>query len=268
MRKNRIFWAVILVGAGFLLLANNLGIFYINIWRMFWPAMLIILGVWILVSTTTGISEFEMEESSVDLGDAESASITVKYGAGRLKMDASADAGKVVSGTFTNGLDSRVRTVGSELDVVLQPPRQAFPDVIFPGNWMTGRGLAWDCGLTKDIPLNLVFETGAAEVILDFTDLVVRDLVLKTGASSTDIKLPTGAGMTYFKVEAGAASLEIDVPEGVAARIDTESGLASISVDQNRFPKTNGIYQSSDYETAENKVDIQIETGMASIEIR
>ena len=204
----------------------------------------------------------------MDLEDAQQASITIKHGAGRLKIDASAEEGKLVSGTFANGLDARVRKVDTGLDVVLQPHRQAFPDVMFPGNWLSGRGLSWDCGFTKEIPLNLVFETGAGEAKLDLTDLMVKELVLKTGASSTEVKLPAQAGTTYFKVEAGAASLVIDIPEGVAARIEADAGLASVTVDQNRFPKQGGFYQSEDFEDAKNKVDIRIETGMASIDIR
>ncbi len=267
MRTNRIFWAVILVAAGFLMLLNNLGLFDINIWSFFWPTLLVVMGIWFLVGTTTSKGEFVMEEGSVDLEDAESASITVKHGAGRLRMDASADEGKLVSGTFANGLDARVKKMDSGLNVILQPQSQAFPDVLFPGNWIGGRGLSWDFGLSTKIPLHLVFETGAADSSLDLTDLQVKDLVLKTGASSTEIKLPASAGTTRFKVEAGAASLMIRVPEGVAAQIETEAGLASISVDQDRFPKQGGIYQSADYETAINKIEILIETGLASIEI-
>jgi hypothetical protein len=267
MRKNRIFWAVVLVCAGFLLLANNLGLLSINIWNLFWPSLLVILGIWFLVGTMTGTSDFVLEEGSVELGQAESASVTIKYGAGRLDLDGSAVDGKLVSGRFANGLESRVNERGTNLDVVLQPPGQAFPDVFFPGNWMRGKGLQWDFGLTKKIPLDLTFETGAADTNLDLSELQVKNLVLKTGASSTEVKLPLNAGTTYFKVEAGAASLVIYVPDGVAARVDAEAGLASVSVDQKRFPKQNGIYQSADYETAENKVDMRIETGMASIEI-
>ncbi len=267
MRKSRIFWAVILVAAGFLLLANNLGLFNINLWRLFWPTMLVILGIWFLVGSTPGTGDYVMEEASVDLGDAESASITVKYGAGRMKLDASAEESKLVSGTFAYGLDARVKKVGTNLDVVLQPHRKAFPDVIFPGNWIGGKGLNWDLGLSKEIPLNLVFEVGASETSLDLTDLIIKDLVLKTGASSTEVKLPAKAGTTNLKVEAGAASLVIYVPDGVAARVDAEAGLATVSVDQSRFPKQGGIYQSADYDTADNKIDIRIETGVASIEI-
>jgi hypothetical protein len=268
MRTNRIFWAVVLVAAGFLFLLNNLGIFNINLWNLFWPTLLIVLGIWFLVGTATGTAEFEMEEGSVDLEGAESASLTVKYGAGRMRLDASAEAGKLVSGTFANGLDARVKQVDSALDVVLQPHTQSFPEVFFPGNWITGRGLSWDFGLSREIPLNLVFEIGAADTHLDFTDLQVKELVLKTGASSTEVLLPAQAGHTRFKVEAGAASLKIVVPEGVAARIDADAGLASVDVNQSRFPKQGGIYQSEDFESAANKVDIRIETGLASIDIR
>jgi hypothetical protein len=267
MRTNRIFWAVVLIAAGFIFLLNNLGLFDTNLWNYFWPTLLVVLGIWFLVSSRSQTDGFAMEEGSVDLGDAESASIVVKYGAGRMMLDASADEGKLVSGTFANGLNAQVKKVDSGLDVVLQPNTRDFPEMFFPGNWIGGRGLSWDFGLSKEIPLKLVFETGGAETHLDLTDLQVKDLVLKTGASSTEIKLPSKAGTTSVKLEAGAASVAIRIPEGVAARVEAEAGLASISVDQERFPKQGGIYQSEDFETAPNKVDIRIETGLASIEI-
>ncbi len=133
---------------------------------------------------------------------------------------------------------------------------------------MSGRGFTWDFGFAKGIPLNLVFETGAVDAHLDLSELMVKDLVLKTGASSTDLKMPAGAGMTHLKIEAGAASVIIRIPEGVAARVESSSGLAAISVDQARFPRQNGNYQSAEYETAINKVDIRIEAGLGSVEIR
>jgi hypothetical protein len=268
MRSGRLFWAVVLIVLGFLFLAGNLGLLSMNVWRLFWPAFLVLLGVWFLVgSSMKGSAGMEMEEGSVDLGTAQSASVTVKHGAGRLSLSGSAEAGKLVSGSFANGLDARVKDSGGRLQVVLQPHSRAFPDVFFPGAWVSGGGLAWDFSLTKAIPLDLVFEIGAVDAHLDLTELNVKDLVVKTGASSTEIKLPGAAGSTRFKVEAGAASLDITVPQGVAARIEAEAGLASVKVDEGRFPKGNGIYQSPEYESAENKVDIRIETGMASIEI-
>jgi len=267
MRSNRLFWALILVLFGFVLLASNLGLITVNVWQFFWPILLIVLGIWFLIGTAMGPNQMDIIAGSVDLDDAKSASITVKHGAGRLALNGVAEPGKLISGTFALGLDPRVSRTGDHLDVVMQPQRQAFPDVLFPGNWIGGKGLEWNFGLSDDLPIDLVFEVGAVEAHLDLTALNVKNISLQTGASSTSLKMPAAAGTTYLKIEAGAASVNVQVPEGVAARIESEHGLASVNVDQERFPKLGGVYQSPDYEGAENKADIRIETGVSSIEI-
>jgi hypothetical protein len=267
MRTNRIFWALLLVGVGFLFLASNLGFISVNVWGLIWPIFLILLGIFFIIGTSRGPVEMVQEEGSVDLAGAASATVRIKHGAGVINMDNRADPGKLASGTFTNGLDAKVNKTGDHLDVVMQPERWIFPDLMLPWNWIANRGYQWDFGLTKEVPLNLVFETGAGEAKIDLTELQVKEVKFSTGASSTEIKLPASAGITHVRVEAGAASVVMYVPDGVAARIESESGLASISIDQSRFPKMNGYYQSSNYEEAENKTDIRLSSGVASIEI-
>jgi hypothetical protein len=117
------------------------------------------------------------------------------------------------------------------------------------------------------VPLSLKCETGASKSALDLRDLKVTELELETGASSTEVTLPANAGYTRVKVEAGAARVDIRVPGGVAGRIRTSAGLASIAVDETRFPGIDNRYQSPDYETAINKVDIVVETGVGAVSI-
>jgi hypothetical protein len=95
----------------------------------------------------------------------------------------------------------------------------------------------------------------------------VQEIRLKTGASSTEMTLPARAGQIKVKVSSGAASVVLRIPDGVAARIAVESGLAGITIDQNRFPRIGGGYQSADYDRAENSVDIHVETGVGAVEI-
>ncbi len=267
MRTNRMFWAILLVGLGFLFLANNLGLMSVNVWGLIWPAFLILLGISFLLGNVRGSEEMVLEEGSIDLEGAEGATVTVKHGAGKLTVNSGAESGTLASGMFANGLDARVKRDGNQLIVTMQPQSPVFPDVMFPWNWTSGKGFQWEFGFTKDIPLNLVFETGAVDAHLDLAGLQVKDLLLKTGASSTNLTLPAAAGLTHVKIEAGVAAVNIRVPEGVAARVEAEVGLASVSVNQSRFPKLNGYYQSVDYESAENKVDIRIKTGLGAIEI-
>ena len=110
--------------------------------------------------------------------------------------------------------------------------------------------------------------TGASETSIDLTDLQVKDLKLQTGASSTTVTLPVKAGFTHVDIESGVASTNIRVPSGVAARISAHGGLSSINVDATRFPRQGDLYQSSDYDSASNKVEVKIQTGVGSIDIR
>jgi hypothetical protein len=116
--------------------------------------------------------------------------------------------------------------------------------------------------------MTLDLETGAGESRLDLSALKAEEIRLKTGASSTEMTLPARAGKTRVKVTSGAASVVLRVPNGVAARIAVESGLAGITIDPNRFPRSGSGYQSAEYDRAENSVDIQIETGVGAVEIR
>ena len=68
-------------------------------------------------------------------------------------------------------------------------------------------------------------------------------------------------------VHAGAASVVLRVPQGVAARIHVRSGLIGLKVDQNRFPHNGTAYESPNYLSADNKVEIVVEAGAGSIEI-
>jgi hypothetical protein len=118
------------------------------------------------------------------------------------------------------------------------------------------------------VPLSLDVNTGASKAELNLADLKVTDLQLKTGASETTVTLPTNATYTKVGGETGLAAVHFRVPQGVAARIHTSGGLSEIKVDQERFPRSVGGYQSTDYDTAENKVDIDISVGLGSASIR
>jgi hypothetical protein len=128
--------------------------------------------------------------------------------------------------------------------------------------------LDWDLQLISGIPLELVIQAGAGEAKLDLSSLLVKNIKLNSGASSTWMKFPTNAGLTRAVFTTGAASLSLVVPDGVAARIHASGGLSNITVDTNRFPRNRGYFQSSNYDTASNKVDIEIKTGIGSADIR
>jgi len=264
MKRNNYFWALVLILGGSLLLLSNLDIITINVWGLLWPMCLILAGVWFLLGSRFGYPSAEVEEVTIPLEGAARARVHINHGAGRLHMDDKAGAGELVAGTFGGGLNYRTRLDGDILDVKLKPGLAGVPFI----EWRPGSGLHWDMGLNSEIPLELELETGAGELRLDLTNLQVVDLHLKTGASSSTVMMPSNAGHTHTHIEAGVAAMTVHIPSGVAARIHTDSGLAAIDIDQNRFPRQGKVYQSPDYETASNKIELDIDTGVSSVNVR
>jgi hypothetical protein len=269
MRRGKVIWGAGLLLLGVLLLLKNTGVLRIDIWGLIWPLFLLVAGVWIVWSVLSGpATASETEEATIPLEGASRARLRVYHGAGRLRVDSSASPGALASGTFVGGLSHRSSRSGDELTVEVRPPSLRFAPFVVPCLSFTGRGMEWELGLTPDVPLELDFRTGAGEALIDLTDLRVEKLQVQTGASSTIVKLPARAGFTRVSVSGGLMSLRLQVPEGVAARISASGGLADVSVDRNRFPRQGRFYQSADYETAENKVEIRAETGLGSLAVR
>ena len=264
MRRGSTFWGVIFILAGIIFLLNSLGFLAINVWNVIWPLFLVVLGLWVLLGAFLPRRASAGEKASIPLEGATRARIRVSHGAGRLSVKSGAGGDRLADGTFGGGLDYRAKRDGDALDV-----RMRVPSDTFPGPWMWGTGkLDWDFALNDQIPLSLEFETGASDNYLDLTNLRVESLRVKTGASSTQVLLPANAGQTRADFEAGAASVVFRVPSGVAARVRVRGGLSGTRVDTNRFPRSGDGYQSADYETATNKVDISAEIGVGSIEVR
>ncbi len=46
-----------------------------------------------------------------------------------------------------------------------------------------------------------------------------------------------------------------------------KTGLSSVNVDTNRFPRSGDSYKSADWEGAAYKAEITVETGVGSIEV-
>ncbi len=256
----------------------------------YWPALLIVLGLLLMVRVLLhprrrwgerGGSEQvgfqpgpaaepparewagEVQEASVPLDDAGRARIRIRHGAGRLEVRGGAAPGELVGGSFAGGLDLHTQRQGDLLDVEMQSPEQGWT-----APWGLGGTLDWICRLTGQVPLELDLEAGANETSLDLSALRVTDLHLKTGASSTEVVLPAAAGLTRVRVEAGAAAIKLRVPQGVAARIRVEGALAGVDVDTVRFSRVGGVYQSADYDTATNKVEIYASTAVGSLSVR
>lgn len=258
-----ILWALlvplIMVVVGVLLFVDLAGLADIDAFGILarnWPFVLIAIGVVVLIGAVFPGQRGVEERIEVPAAGVSSGEVILKFGAGQLDVTAGRP-GTLVSGELEGGAIRRDLGPGRiELETDLS---QVFP-------WVGDRQ-HWRLALAPDVPMRLRLEGGASRSTLDLADVLVTDLVVKTGASDTRIVLPRRVEQTNVQVEAGAAQVRIEVPAGVAARIRAQMGLGSTVVDETRFPRAADGWASPDYERAANRADIRVSGGVGSVRI-
>ena len=258
-RIGPIFWPILLIAVGVLFLMSNLGLLPFSPWELwqFWPLILVVIGLDILLEISLGRGRAGGESLSIDRDTLAEAEVSFEFGAGELNVAAGAGPGKLLEGEFTDDVEYQLRN--QRLKVSSRPD--------WWGWWGWRHGHRWDARLTGDIPLKLRFQVGACQSNLDLSDLKVADLLLESGAADTRVRTPREAGVTRARIKAGAASVRLSVPEGVAARITATMAIGSFDVDTRRFPRSGSGYESPDYATAANKLDLSVEGGVGSVTV-
>ena len=252
-------WPVVWIAAGVVLLLSTTGQLGTGPGELIadgWPWLLVGLGVWFLIGSIVPGGAGSSDRLSLPLRGASDAGVRIRFGAGTLATR-SAGAGMLVEGTFQGGVLHREQGAGRV---------ELSQDTSYGIPWLEQRSV-WDVGLTTEVPLDVRIETGAAKAVLDLRESLLRRLEIQTGASETRVLLPRDAGVTDVKAEHGAASLTFEVPVGVAARIRTRMALGSSHIDESRFPRSGDVYQSTDYGTAANRVDLDIQGGVGTLRV-
>jgi hypothetical protein len=225
---------------------------------------LVVIGIGVLFIVGAGQAQVSSGAATmpvrVDLAGAARARLVLKHGAGTISLRAAAAEGALLEGVVSGPVQQRVRHDGEVLDVVLQPDSEWLR---WPAGWQQ---VTWELMVARDVPLDLEVSTGASQVRLDLSELSVEFLKVATGASDVEVVLPAH-GQCRTKIDAGAASIRLRVPDGVAASVRNRSALASFTVDERRFPRVNGRFESPDYAAAPDRVDIDVDGGVASFSV-
>lgn len=257
MRYGGAVWGILLILAGVLFLLNSLGILAVNVWGVLWPTALILFGLAALAGAFRRGAEGVVEGLALQLKGYEEAAVTIHFSAGRLALGGGAPPDELLNGTFGGGVIHTLDPDGEVARVELRAP-----DALPPSE-----GREWDVALNEAIPLTLDVTTGASEALLNLTPTHLRRLDLHTGAGRVELDLPNAAGKTAVLIEGGAGVVIVRVPEGVAARVSGVAVLGGLEVDEGRFARVGDGWQSDEFETAANRVDLAVRFGAGRVQI-
>jgi hypothetical protein len=260
MKRHSIFWGSALILAGVLLWLQVEGIID-NVFRYFWPVTLILVGGWVILNVYWKPEPSDEETFTIPLGEAKSIKFKFAHGAGQLSVSGGAAAGTALVGTSGVGMSHQSHLNGDRLEVKVDAGPSFIP---FLG---PSEGV-WRFQVSQDVPVMLSVESGASQLDLDLKDVLASHVKLNTGASNSNVTMPA-RGASILDVEAGAASIYIRVPENTPARIRVKEGVTAMNVDATRFPRLDsGMYQSPNFDTSADRVEINIEAGLGSITVK
>lgn len=293
-RGGSIVLPLILIAAGLLVLAGNLGwMDWSTLWSIveLWPVLLIAVGVDLLtqgryrlivaivtvavvalalmgrlpfLSTSTGPAP-EVHDVHVPLDAAEHAEIDIRVGVSELRLSSQSDSDTLVSGTVRTGRGESFR-MNTRLDgetkvVTLRSEQQGISTG--PSG---GRG--WNLSLAPRVPLDLTISTGVGRGQFDLEDLVISDLEVDAGVGETIANLPPPRDGSYeASFETGVGATTVRVPANAAVRVEIDKGLGSVTVRGGFDALGDDVYETPGFEDADERIEIQIDGGVGAITI-
>ncbi len=300
MERNRpgVVGPLILITIGVLFLLANQGMLPFSFWDLalrFWPLILVLFGLEIIIGRRSALGALVVvvlwialvggalwiayaqgnallpnvaavtDQVSQPLGDLKSATVDLNIGTARTTVGAlGSDTSDLMQGTFRHAEGTRVTktydVVGTEGRLGLKEEGVNF--ILFQSNVSQ-----WDVKLYPQIPLALSVNGGIGTATLDLSALNVTSLSVDSGVGSINMTTPK-AGTTTMQLNGGVGSANVTIPPGVAARLRVNAGLGGVHIDTARFPKLGDTYQSADFASATNKIDIEVDGGLGSINVR
>ena len=122
-----------------------------------------------------------------------------------------------------------------------------------------------DLQLNTNIVYDIFLETGATSIDYDLSKFKIENLSIKSGASKIDIIAPQYNGK--ININSGVSKIDIAIPNNVGTTVYLDTGISLKDFDENFSKQENNTYLSKNYDNAEYRIDIKIDSGISQINI-
>lgn len=261
-----------------------------TLWR-FWPVLIIVAGLSILlrrynpwlVSTLIlvllfaclGIAIWQYQPSpllgktttsySEPLGSLERAQVEINFNAGSLTIGS-------LPLDSTNFVEAASKRENGDMKVVFQ--NQDGEGSLALSTEQANRRFwdevdsRWEVNFSRSIPLAIDIESAVGNLDLDLSELAVTELQLDIDAGNCIVKMPSSTDTTQAYIKADVANVEVTIPQGVAAKLKVATDLSAFEIDESRFPRKGAYYISPDFESAKNRVELELDCDIGRVQVK
>lgn len=266
-RTPNLFWPMLLIGVGVLLLLSNLGIIEpVNLFFLLqmWPLLLIAVGVQVLVGRdrawvsnliSIGLvvlaivllifaqdlgfkppsGNLSTEDFSATVGKAESADVNIEVDSGSVTINALKSGGNLVEGEAVYIEDQDDFTFDSDGDsqkeVTIDLKQDGLSSTFA---WffvlMGDQEIGVFANLTPDIPLDLKINTGSGKLKLALSKLELSNLSATAGSGGITATIPSGDYTANFHTGSGSITVTLESNSDLDLTANTGSGSITLNL--------------------------------------
>jgi hypothetical protein len=227
--------------------------------------ILLAAGLWLQGVWRGGYAQVVSEPVNQPLGAATRAEVEIAMGVGQLRIGALEEPTALVAGEIAYPDHNRVeRAFSVRGDTATFSLREHDSQATSLIKYSYDAAI-WDLRLAPATPMRLTLETAVGEGTIDLGQLRVTDLTLKAGVGQTMLTLPR-EGQVRADVSGGVGETTIRIPADLAVRLALDTGVGTVHVPA-AYQKQGNIYVSEGYETAANRVDLTVSSGIGDVVI-
>ncbi len=213
----------------------------------------------VLIEEGTETQEF----SSPFKDNITEASVEINYGAGMLYLNSPVEE-LVKARNISNQMVQKLylEYEGSHADIVFDVEDDNYQ----VNNIEEVKSNRFDISLNETPVYDFELNLGASELNFDFSEYKVSDIEINSGASNIDIKLGELYNSTRIVISTGVSKIRIGIPNNSGCKLECESVL-SLKDFEGFSKKSSNEYETSNYSSAENKIEIEFEGAMSEFEV-
>lgn len=288
---SRIFWGLLLILVGVLVLLDNLGfvdVDYQNIVQL-WPLLIVGWGVsllnikgswWSVVSALLMVAilallawvaiynvpfgnesaEVQSQSRRVDLENntVDNLDVSVRGGAGTVTVGSHGGRAPVearLNSDFASlDVDSRVNDTTQFVEVSPDGSRM----------WWSGNvrnDLKVD--VSRQLALSMDIKTGAADLDVDLSRTLLQRLSVDVGASRSIVTIGDRVDDVSLELKSGASSMTVRVPRSSGVKVQLDRGISSQNL-EGLTDTGDGVYETAGFASAAKKITIRGNLGASS----
>ncbi|GAB4454046.1 MAG: hypothetical protein Kow00120_23960 [Anaerolineae bacterium] len=266
-RYRSLFWPVILISAGVILLLGNAGIItwanVVSVLRL-WPLLLILIGIDLLFGRSSpmvgaligigavvliviimlagpalglaGDTEVKTFTGSVPLEDAEAAEVSLSLSVGDVTIRSLSDSSNVLEADLSYvGNDAVLESSGERTKVVSLHQEAGSFTFYGPLDFLQGffdqPQLRWNIGLSDRVPLELQINASLGTGDFDLRDLNLTNLRVNAGAGDVTLTLPATDARYEVVVNGGVGNYTLVIPEPADIDMRLNGGAGNFIVE-------------------------------------